>query len=206
MSFAVFSCSACDFRASSTVLWGACSYGTDEGLVPVERELAWCRECADLVTAEVLPSEMCIEWFEREIGLQVAVIAGEDQRLQTERPWYKRLFNMEASPPDHRSMDLIRLDTLKRNLSEEQTRLRLMAGRRSGARCLKCGGFDISYLPDGLDLYPEDNAPEEEKPIPFIHPDCGGTWMLTPSSFSISMRLTHRIFDTEGCFLRDQDK
>jgi hypothetical protein len=205
MPFTVFSCNRCDFGGSSIVNRGASCYQSGEQQAYVNKQLGWCAQCADLCSAENLPTVASITAMAKEYaGLQKVV---EDCRseLKTKRSWLAKLFNGSIRLPDemlYAESDMMDLDN---QLQDDRQCIEILKGRQSPARCLTCGSTEITYLPHDYKLLGCPDNPGPPVPIHFLHPGCGGELLAQYSDIRFSLKSVRRFYDTEGNLLSDEE-
>jgi len=188
-------CSNCSFSASDSVNWGHFSYELDDGtLIPLQRSLGWCNHCSDVVAIESLSP----------IPMQQTDILGRPRKsvfelkleLQTTKNRLRNIFGFGKDRIARLTSDL---EFTVKEERENDLYNNLVESRAGSPRCLRCSLRDIHPLkiPDLTERHPPLSTG-------FIHPECGGQIMACKSGFRVSMRFDRvRIYDCEGCFLRE---
>jgi hypothetical protein len=202
MPFLAFTCTGCEFKGSSMAVWGQFSYDSAGKPVPMKRRLAWCTSCEDLVPLEVLPNETTIRELESEIAHTKEVIANFMSKAEQQKSWLQRLagssVKMSAEMQDVDTQRSYREDELK----GERARASFLAARRSAPKCMFCGGKNCLEFPIKISPRGTDRMPGPPASIGMKHPSCGGDFMVEHSGIRISKRLSHRLYDCEGTFLK----
>lgn len=150
MPFLVISCMSCGFKGSSMALWGRFSYEDSGEPIPLNRQLAWCVECNDLVPFEVLPTEASIRDLESDIANKAKLIDDFMRKAEQQKTWLQRALGSSVKmPPEIQDIDFQR-SYREGDLKSERARAELLTGRRSGPKCLFCGNLNCLPLPTKL--------------------------------------------------------
>ena len=206
MSVDYFSCDRCDFNASITSCWGKFSYQDQSELLPVNRAAGWCYSCSSIVPVEILPEQVTVATLKADVSEKERQLSEAKARSIAKQTFLQKIFRIRQGVPEY-------IRDLESNysgavdcLDEEKQRLRFLERRRSPPRCLKCGSIECHPLPPQTDGMEANGCIKHVFPIGFQHPGCGGNLLAKTSDFRVSMILSHRIYDIEGIFLREEEK
>lgn len=176
--YRIISCSGCELSQSSTILngifvWRDSNYRERD----IDRELAVCRGCGDIVPKEKFPKQDLFQKA-KEIYHSGAL----------KRKWLGALRRQDDFTPS------IIEDAISHDEGFEVLEAVMNLKRRPG--CLFCGSADVSAIsiPDNLDMLGEDVHRTST-----LHPGCGGELLMRGSGGRrIAMRLYKRIYDIHG--------
>lgn len=194
------SCTACDEKWSTSVIWGTYKYLLSEEPfegeeIYLDRTLGWCGSCDRMQPVETLPDRFALE----------VQIQSLESLLDDLRPKFRLLdFLIRLWPPKRKE-----LGQLEENLLKLQKRYSVVGRRDSPPRCLKCGateimevyGYNDSAPP--LTIWPDAEPPPAE-PIDFVHPGCGGQVMTRSAPVRLMMRMKKKVYDIEGRLLWEE--
>lgn len=202
MPFVALFCTECDFQSTTRVMWGARSYLTGRTRVPIRRTLGWCFDCQTFCPIEMLADKKRIRSLKVEISEKEAVVLNAKLDVMNNRSWLKRLLNMKIVLPDKIEQVAREVNSLQRELTEEVSRVELLATRKSPPRCLECGSTETELVNADFNHFPSLDEPQESFSIGFHHPQCGGEILGEPSGMRVSVRLQHRGYNREGVFIQ----
>jgi len=205
MPFLSFSCSRCDFRASSTVCWGRFSYDGPSGLIPLNKGIGWCKDCSKIVPVEILPSIQRIEELKSEITENKRHVTQYEERIKQSRSKIKNLLKISVNLPHEIEKRQWQCEYLSGKIEEEQQRLKLLSFRKSEPRCLRCASVNCFLFPKDFKPLGSSESPGPPVEIGVTHPRCGGNLRVEHSGIRLNMGIKHRIYDTEGCLIRRED-
>lgn len=198
MPFLEFSCDRCTFRGDSMVKWHKFRYERSPDGVPVGVALGWCNRCRGIVAREILPEPGRIDRMKSEIEAIKQRLAELQARANRKRSWVMKLLRENAPLP--REGDVLSRDLMlaEFEFGNELARHRLLAGRQSRARCLRCGSEEC--LPLRMDLAPATSPRNATSPVPigFQHPGCGGGILVRQSDIWASVERMERLYDRAG--------
>jgi len=165
--------------------WGPFEYDLGEaGIVRLERRLAWCHHCDDIVPMEDL----------NDIDNVVEERAKAAAYLSSLRGTYGLLMRLRNSFGDRRA----RIDMAEKALAEADLRIAFLRKRSSPPKCLFCGKDRVTAL--NLDLFDESRPVE----MGFQHPDCGGEIWMRMSDFRMWPQTMRRVYDFDGQLLPEE--
>jgi hypothetical protein len=200
MPFLIFTCDRCGIERCSTVAWGRFSYEAPTGRIDLVTTLGWCNSCNDLVPIEVLPTAESVRTVKVEIAdksMQLRKIAAD---LLGRRSWIQRLFKIAPTlTPEAKELEWD-LRCIEEHLEQLIQRVAVLQHRVSDGRCLHCGQTDWHQLAFQKNPWSSDGPTTTST----VHPACGGRFSVRRSELSLSMRLTHRLYDVHGRFLREE--
>lgn len=174
-------CDRCGQSFSHRVLYGLFDYELTDGTrLPLERRLAWCGACDNVVAAENLDPAGVL-----------------DERATVSRKLQDIKGISVLLPSRRRAATLYR-----KQLDELELRLAMLQRRQCGPRCLDCGSLETTMLPATPDL--EEDGPHI--PAGWKHPGCGGEMQAYLPSMRFIYNYRLRIYDAEGNFLRETDE
>ncbi len=185
MPCVLFDCASCDFKASSMCTWGPFEYDLGEaGVVRLERRLAWCYHCDDVVPMEYLSDMDELTRDRDRTSARLSSLRGNDGFLM-------RLRN---SFGDRRA----RINMAEETLAEADLRIAFLRKRSSPPKCLFCGEDRVTAL--DLELF------DESQPVAmgFQHPNCGGEIWMRMSDFSMWPQTMRRVYDFDGQLLSEE--
>lgn len=175
-------CDLCEEEWSQGALVGRCSYELPDGrLADLDRMLSWCNSCQTYVPVEKFQTR---EKLDRKLAS--ALKNFKEAQIPVESRILGLFKTMKNPDPD-------RLKYSQRNFEEAQATRDWIDLRKYPPRCLCCGSQDIS--------------PKSAFKSPEYHHNCGG--MVTSrenENLRIAYVLQHKIYDTEGNFLRIEKK
>lgn len=203
MPFLVFRCNQCDFKGNDMVTWGPFSYLSGFKFIPLERQLGWCPDCAKFVPVEILPtSESLISGAAQVESLRNAVEARRKYEIPN-RSWFKGLF--KHTEMSHEFIMLkCDLHVCKQTLKQAKARAAALSGRSAKPKCLECGSINAYALTMTMQAAGDERNPAPAIPSGVLHPGCGGEFQVAHSDFWVNCVLPHRIYDTQGRFLRSE--
>ncbi len=180
-------CEKCNFHGSTVATWGRFSYLYNETEIPVDRELGWCFGCNKLRPIECFCPDETLKVLE-ENTLEL-------EKLQSKILWLvirKIFYSDEAYYKEKIKTSALAL---------------YIASKRSGTEvCLECGGSEVSYFDGDYQLEYGGMLYKGEKRTGFLHPDCGGEFIATPSPIRLNIRFKTRYYNINGQFLRQDEE
>lgn len=197
-------CERCNFSSSDAVTWGSFIYVLSNGKeLYAGRELGWCHSCSNFVAFEFFPNQEGIERKIDEIGNKIEELK-QEEKAYPPPSFLKKLFNINNKIDNTNKIELLRKEL------EEQFNKRLFLQERvSSPRCLNCGSIEV----EGVKIENDSRIITEDDPIResdfdldkitnywtyFIHPGCGGHFLLEESPYSIRYGFEPRYYDSEG--------
>jgi hypothetical protein len=194
MPFSVIKCESCEKKWATHMLWDMLEYLLPDGnLFGISRTIAWCNDCNDLSPVEDLPDE-------DELEERLSEASSELTKQQQLRP---------NIPVEHRSFFGLKkkqiwpneghIEFFENAVQRIKTAMYLQKQRRTGSKCLRCGSLDIHE--EGLW-----DKKQKEYRQDMIHPGCGGRIKVEDSGYRVALSAKHRIYDTEGNFLREEEE
>lgn len=182
----VFTCDKCDFKASSTVVWGRFYYQVeDERLIFLNRRLGWCLSCKTLSPVEDLSIEK--------------VTHDEIRECEAELSDFENRGFLRKHLAGSKKKE--RIAYVRQRLEENLRLVEIPRSRKLPPRCLICSGNQIVSHKFSTSI---DGDPSG-KPFPtgFVHPDCGGNIVASSAGIRLMMRIKSRAYTTEGIFIRE---
>ncbi|MGE0558104.1 MAG: hypothetical protein AB7E73_15700 [Burkholderiales bacterium] len=201
MPFLIFTCTACDYQGSSTVIWGRFDYDNQGQKLPIKRMLAWCESCDDLAPVEILPSVSRIQELRIAIEEKTAQVSRYREAAAQGRSLLGKLVGAQPRlPPEIQELDFQR-SYAEDELREEHMRLEFLAGRESSAKCLLCGSDAWIDLPLGYRPSGTADKPGPPVRVGLRHPGCSGQLLVAHSGIRVSRRLDQKHYDRDGILL-----
>jgi len=184
----VITCSKCSFLSSDGLTNGRFKYKTNDGLINLIPELAWCNVCQTLVPGEVIPNDC-------EVNKLKERLLQRNQDMEKEKSSLKRqqsIIGKLLFKPD--SLMLQELSFAKDMLQDsinEMENLKQYVDTNRKPRCLECGSQEILFLPP---------LSYEEIPIRIgmKHPSCDGEFLAAVSPIRFSIKHKERVYTTDG--------
>lgn len=198
-----FTCSACDYKGSSMVGWGARSYQCAEGSLYISSTLGWCFGCARLAPLELLHgvSPGFIESKEKEKIALEAEVSECRQHLVANQSWFAKWRKRPVILPDNIKGKAYAVRELEKEISEAKVNQIWLARRQSPPRCLTCSSTDIRYLPEQFEPAGDVKNPGPPIAIGFKHPECGGDLLVAHCDIWFNVQITPRVYSEEGILL-----
>ncbi len=175
-------CEICGLQSSTREVWGEFYYLYNDLKIPVNRTLGWCKQCKKFCPIENFNHQknICeemdslISYFNNDYSHKTFLFIGKKLREN-------RLFKL----------NLIKI------LNEQ---LKLISTRAGSEKCLICGSSNIdSSIGEFLSKNQEINEHNTgHARTGFIHPNCGGEIIASPSPIHINMEFTPRFYNPDG--------
>lgn len=199
----VYTCQRCDYVGFSTAFWGQFSYEWMGTLLDVDRERAWCNACSTFVPVERFPTARDLGELQTEIDRLGVIVAEQVAEARAGRTWWQRV--SKTAPVLSRETNELRqrLVQTAQDLSLGRRLVEMLSGRVAAPRCLWCGGTDWFALREELEPSGTYLRPGPPIAIGVVHPTCGGELLVQYSEDHPHILRRHRIYDSEGVFLRD---
>jgi hypothetical protein len=193
MPFSFIRCDSCPKNWATHMTWGLFSYSLPDGRYAfIDRTIAWCDGCDDFVPAEHIPD---VEELEEKLDKKSRELESEQHRLR--------------QPIEHRAFfGLIRKQiwpdakdvwVYEREVARAQASLDWRKIRKSAPKCLLCG----SPIVQQKELWDRETRQWAEG---ITHPGCGGKIRIEDSGYQIALGTKHRVYDTDGDFIREEDE
>lgn len=180
---ASISCTLCGYQRSDWSCYGARSYVEADRKVTVGVVLGWCFHCDDVMPVEALPTEERRQALERTVRSHDAIA----ERGSTGSGAGSTTFGGKFSASFHRW-----------KLKSESDRLLLLAGRRSGPRCLECGSLSVQLFPEDTRSRAHAARPGFPVNLGIQHPGCGGMLLGCLADLRVWPREDEILYDLEG--------
>ena len=190
-------CDRCDFKASTSVIWGRYAYELPDGIrINLNRRYGWCCDCKTIAPVE----DLRYLDFSKDTGgtLSESLLEYESEIKRLGKGIIGRLgFNKGRIKYIEEKIKVVR--DRHREITANNN---LVKSRIGKPRCLKCSGRKISYL----DLPEKEECTQQFIPTGFIHPGCNGQIMIGYFGFRIAMSFNEiHIYDSEGVYLRNEE-
>ena len=214
--FKVLCCDKCDAKWHSATLWRYFVYALPDGRkISIEKAWAWCDDCHSFEAVECLPTHHKII---NEIMATTAKIAKITIKLQnaekeitkaTTPPrsglvkWLSAFarFILNRAAPAEKDITAMREEIRfkQRTLDELLTRRDFLAARTAPAKCLTCGGSNISYVDLPEAASPENKSASTKLATRHTHRGCGGRlWLTSAEKNEITTAEGMRLYDHNG--------
>lgn len=186
MPFKIISCDTCDFKASTTCLWGMFDYVSPDGArLDVNRTYGWCYYCQNICPVEDLSDEAKIKndidsKFQKIANIQNTGLIGKLLQLLGKN-W-------------------VTINDLRKDIKNKQHRLTFLHERKSPPKCLVCSGSEIKKI--NLPNPQEENI---DKIADIRHPNCGGNLLVQNSHYWINTVLPAKEYDLNGILLQENN-
>jgi hypothetical protein len=184
----IITCSKCSFLSSDGVINGIFKYKTNDGLINLKPELAWCNVCQTLVPGEVIPNDCEVNKLKEELLQRNQEIEKEKSRLKEQQSIIAKIL---FKPDSFMLQELSIINDMLQDSINEMENLKQYVDTNRKPRCLECGSHEILYLP---------SLSYEEVPIPIgiKHPGCGGEFLAAVSPIRFSIKYKERVYTTDG--------
>lgn len=174
-------CSVCDFKASSSCIYGDFKYLLPNGEeLAVDRSLGWCMSCKNIKPIEELPDI-------NKIREEITAVKSELNKL-------KHSFLMKLIPSTRN-----KIANLEANLQQLERKRIFLELRQSPSRCLVCASDDVMKI----------NFPSLEKGEVINtgcdHPGCKGSLLIRKSEIRFGYFPLSHTYDVEGYLIREQE-
>lgn len=197
MSLAVttYYCTQCDFQSGDVRTWGTREYRLPNGvLLPVNKALGWCHDCADIAPIEDLSVEPWLDDLRR---------ARNKVDESGERPprgkW--RLLRFVFPTRYHRIVE--DWFSAQCSLDDALDGLELIRMQTRPPKCLTCGSERVhTPLVTNQEPWADDAEPRRTG---FQHPECGGEIWMTDAGMRIGLRPTTNRYSPDGLLLETQE-
>ena len=175
-------CDICGFESSTREVWGEFYYINNHLKTPVNRALGWCEQCSKFCPIEDFSNQISIceeidsliKYFKNDYSQKSVLLIGKKLRED-------RLFKLELI-----------------GVLNEQSKI--ISKRIGSEKCLNCGSTNVEILISDCLSRIDERIRHSTGSIRtgYIHPNCGGEIIATPSPLHIQMEFTPRYYRSDG--------
>jgi len=192
MSMPVYSieCNKCDYGVTNMLLWGHSVYADEQGEFPCNKTYGWCNECQAIRAIEDFSD---VSYQIEQIQMRTDWLSEHNSSI-----WH-RIFS--AMGPWKARRTQAYLDEI-----DKQMKTIALAHKRIGSEvCLACSSKVIQDLKliDGV-LQTRSNKSPMNASINFIHPNCGGEFIVHDKEMRFSIRHKKKTYRPDGDFLKEE--
>lgn len=182
MPYKTISCDTCDFKTSTTCLWGNFDYVAPNGTkLNINRTYGWFYDCQDIRAIEDLSDA---DKLKNDIETDIKKI---DDIRKTD---------LIGKILQFLGKDKWRINSLKEDIETNQRRLEFLHERKTPSKCLVCSSAEIQII-----HIPDPQGDNVDKISEFRHQNCGGNLLVHNSKWWINAALPLREYDLDGIFI-----
>ena len=175
-------CEICGYRSNTREVLGEFYYLYDNLEISINRVLGWCKQCDGFRPIENFGNQ-------KDICERIESLINSLEKDYSQKKFLFIGKKLRSS----------RLHTLN-HIKELNEQLKISSLRIGSEKCLTCGSSDIeTFSSDNLVKIDESDGDDVGNVrTGFIHPNCGGEIIATPSPLYIQMEFTPRYYNPDG--------